>query len=113
MIQRAEQIAASGVQEAENPGLTIFSLNDFPNPPASLRMLAKAVIEPGGFVEYHVHHGECEYYYILSGTAEYDDNGSVLQVNAGDITFTGDGEGHGIKNNGTEPLVFLPIIVAY
>jgi len=113
MIHRAEEIAKRAVEETENPGLTIFALNEFEHQPQSLGMLACATIAPGGFVEYHVHKGECEYYYILSGSGEYDDNGTVVKVHAGDITFTGNGEGHGLKNNGEQPLVFLPIIVRY
>lgn len=113
MIQRAEDIEKRGVEEVENPGLTVFALNEFEPKPETLGMFARASIEPGGYVEYHVHEGECEYYYILSGSAEYNDNGTVVELCAGDITFTGDGEGHGIKNNGTVPLVFLPLIVRY
>ncbi|MBQ3054654.1 MAG: hypothetical protein IJC88_00960, partial [Oscillospiraceae bacterium] len=67
MIHSADMIAKRAVEEKENPGLTIFALNEFENQPKSLGMLACATIAPGGSVEYHVHEGECEYYYILSG----------------------------------------------
>ena len=78
MIHRMDEIQTRAVQEAENPGLTIFDLNRFEHRPSSLEMLARASIDPGGFVAYHVHEGECEYYYILSGSAEYNDNGTVV-----------------------------------
>ncbi|NLC53971.1 MAG: cupin domain-containing protein, partial [Firmicutes bacterium] len=54
---------------------------------------------------------EGEAYYILSGTGEFNDNGAVTTVTAGDVTFTGAGEGHALKNIGTEPLDFIALII--
>ena len=52
-----------------------------------------------------------EAYYILSGTGEFNDNGTIVTVAAGDVTFTGAGEGHALKNTGTEPLEFIALII--
>jgi len=113
MIRRADEIAKNGRPDPDKDSLTIFKLNTFENQPEKLRTYALATVEPGGEVDYHVHEGECEYYYILSGVAEYNDNGVIVEVGAGDLTFTANGEGHGIKNIGTDPLIFFPLIIKY
>ncbi len=79
--------------------------------PENVRLYAKATLEVGASVGYHTHIGESENYYILKGIGEYNDDGKILEVRAGDVTFTPSGHGHGIKNVGYEPLVFMALIV--
>ena len=64
--------------------------------------------EDGFFLE-----GEDELYYILSGRAETNDNGTVRELVPGDSTLTRSGEGHSIKAVGTENLELLATIVAH
>lgn len=97
--------------EVENGTLTIQKLTVAPDKPEKVRTYARAILAPGGEVEYHVHTGESESYYILAGKGLYNDNGSETVVQAGDITFTPSGSGHGIKNTGTEDLHFMALIV--
>lgn len=75
------------------------------------RMLNENVLEKDCGVGYHVHQGDGEIYVILSGEAEYNDNGTITTVKAGDITFTGPGEGHAITNRKDEPMSFMAIIL--
>ena len=79
--------------------------------PDSVGMFAKATLAPGAEVGYHVHSTDSEAYYILSGVGEYTENGVTTLVSAGDVTYTPMGEGHGIKNVGAEPLVFIALIL--
>lgn len=79
--------------------------------PEHLRTYSKAYLEPGACVGYHVHAGEAESYYILSGCGEYNDDGKICPVEAGDLTFTPDGHGHGIKNTGNVVLEFIALII--
>lgn len=81
------------------------------NAPSSLRTYARASLDPGAEVSFHVHTGESECYYILSGNGEYDDDGQKVSVTAGDVTFTPDGHGHGIKNVGSDTLEFMALII--
>ena len=74
------------------------------------RVFAKMTIEPGCSLGYHIHHGDAEAYYILSGEGEYDDNGSIRTVKAGDVTYTPDGKGHSIENKSTADLVFIALV---
>ncbi|MDR0642285.1 MAG: cupin domain-containing protein [Treponema sp.] len=79
----------------------------------NIRMLAEAVLPPGASIGYHRHDNETEYYLILSGTGEVNDDGTVKPVKAGDAMITGDGASHSIKNTGSVPLVFHAVIVTH
>ncbi len=63
------------------------------------RLFARITLEPGSSIGYHTHEGDCEIFNILSGSAEYSDNGTLTQVHAGDVLICPKGEGHSIKNN--------------
>lgn len=75
------------------------------------RVFAHSTLEPGCGIGYHVHEKESETYYIYSGEGEFNDNGKVIPVSAGDVTFTGCGEGHALKNTGSVPLEFIALIL--
>ena len=79
----------------------------------NIRLLAEMTLTPGCSIGSHAHETETEYYIILSGTGEVDDNGEKKQVTAGDAIVTGGGDSHGIFNNGSEPLIFHAVIVTY
>ncbi len=80
--------------------------------PSNVRLCAHAKLEPGSSIGYHVHNGESEIYYILSGKGLYDDNGTKREVAVGDVTYTPDGEGHSLENIGDCVLEFMAIINA-
>ena len=46
-------------------------------------LYAKVTIPAGSTLGYHEHHGEGESYFILSGEAVYDDNGTKRRRSAG------------------------------
>ena len=56
------------------------------------RIFSQVTIEPGCELGYHEHHGENE-------------------IKTGDVTFCKDGDGHGIKNHGTDPIVFVALVL--
>ena len=74
-------------------------------------MYSKVVLGIGSKVDYHIHNGESESFYILKGTAEYNDDGEIMTLRAGDYTNTTSGHSHGIKNIGYEPLEFMALII--
>ena len=74
------------------------------------RVFRHLVLHPGCEVGWHVHQGDCETYYILKGEAAYSDNGTMIRVGPGDMTFVGDGEGHSIKAL-DEPVEFIALIL--
>ena len=75
------------------------------------RTFAHIVLEKDCGVGYHIHNGDGEIYYILKGAAEYNDNGTVVTVKAGDVTHTLPGEGHGITNVKDEPMEMIALIL--
>ena len=91
--------------------LFLSDLSDFEGKNEKVRMFSLAELKPGEEVEYHIHTGEFESYYILSGKGLYSDNGEALEVLPGTVTFTPSGSGHGIKNIGDEMLKFIALIV--
>ena len=77
------------------------------------RLFSKLILEPGVSIGWHVHENEDEIYYILSGTAETDDNGVKRILQAGDSTLTRSGEGHSITALGSEKLELIATIISY
>ena len=75
------------------------------------RMFSKVTLPPNCEIGHHEHHGETETYYILSGKGMYDDNGKAFPVEAGDVFFCKDGDGHGMKNTGEEDQAFIALIL--
>lgn len=75
------------------------------------RLFSKITLAPGCSIGYHVHEGERELFYILSGTAEYNDGGTEKTVRAGDVTICPAGTGHGIANRGAETVELVAVIV--
>lgn len=113
MIKRKNEIKITAEQNDRGEDkLFLHNLADFGGKNKKLRTFARAVLKPGEEVEFHVHTGESESYYILSGNGMYDDNGCLTSVSAGDVTFTPDQTGHGIKNTGNGDLEFIALIIS-
>lgn len=68
-------------------------------------------VHPGAEIGYHVHTGDAETYYILSGSGVYNDNGTEVTLHAGDVACCAAGEGHGLKNNTDEPIEMIALIL--
>ncbi len=74
-------------------------------------LFSQVTIPAGCSLGYHEHHGESETYYVLSGSATYQDNDTQYPIKAGDVTFTPSGSGHGVINDGEEDIVFMALII--
>ncbi len=92
--------------------MLMTDLADFDVSDPRIRLFSIVQVKPGEQVDYHMHIGESETYFILSGKGEYNDNGNKVEAIPGMVTLTPSGEGHSIKNTGDEMLVFLALIVA-
>ncbi len=75
------------------------------------RLFAKITLKPGCSIGFHVHEKDSELFYIIKGTAEYNDNGEIRTVNAGDVTICPAGTGHGIENKTDETVELVAVIV--
>ena len=75
------------------------------------RLFNAGRLEKGCEIGWHVHEGDGETFLILSGEGEFNDNGTVKTVRAGDVCFTGDGEGHSMINLRDEPLEYVALVL--
>ena len=75
------------------------------------RLFSRIVLEPGCSIGYHVHEGDSELFYFLKGTGIYNDNGTEVEVKAGDVAICPPGTGHGIANRSDEVLELVAVIV--
>lgn len=87
------------------------NLADFDLWDSKVRLFSLVQVKPGEEVDYHMHIGESETFFILSGQGIYNDNGNLVDVTPGMVTFTPSGQGHSIKNTGSELLSFIALIV--
>ena len=76
------------------------------------RLFNHMTLDPGCEVGLHMHDGDGETYYILKGRGKYyDGKDKTVEVGPGDIMFCGDGEYHGMINDGDEPIEFIALIL--
>ena len=87
------------------------SLTDFDGWDPRIRMYSLIQLNPGEEVEYHTHVGESETFFILAGKGVCNDNGNIIDIVPGMVTFTPSGQGHSIKNTGDEMLIFTALIL--
>ncbi len=112
MIKNKEQLMKT-TESNQNGDIKLYLANlaDFDTKNPKLRTFAFAQLKPGEEVELHKHEGECEYYYIISGTGIYNDNGATTEIKSGTVTYTPSGSSHGIKNIGDDFLDFIALII--
>ena len=82
-----------------------------PELPAATRLFSRIELAPGCSIGYHVHENETELFYFVSGSGRVSDDGTWIDVCAGDAMSTPSGHGHSVENTGSEPLVLLAAIV--
>ena len=77
------------------------------------RLFARLRLPKGSAIGYHIHEGEEEVFYILSGSGFVTEQGVSTRVGPGDAVLTGGGGGHAIENLDDEPLDLLAVILVY
>lgn len=75
------------------------------------KTLARLTLHPGCEMGFHRHEGDAEFYYILSGSGEYCDNGTYVSVSSGDLCIVNSGEGHALKNSGDRDMEVIALIL--
>ena len=79
--------------------------------PAHTRIFNILTIEPGCGIGYHVHEGETELFYFLSGHAQVRDDEETYDVGPGDSMVTANGHGHAVTNTGSETVNIVAVII--
>ncbi|MBQ1525612.1 MAG: cupin domain-containing protein [Lachnospiraceae bacterium] len=114
MIRKKEDLSIE-YREHMREGDGTVELINFINSPEELcskgRLFSRIILKPGTSIGYHLHEKDSELFYILSGTAQYNDNGEVKEVRAGDVTICPPGTGHGISNKSNETVELIAVIV--
>ena len=64
----------------------------------SARLLGTILLEPGCSIGAHVHENEEEVFYVIEGTATYDDNGKTEILHQGDSCLCLGGQKHSLAN---------------
>lgn len=62
------------------------------------RLFSTLTLEPGCSIGEHIHENEEEIFYVLTGTATYNDNGNIVKLYPGDSCICKNGEKHSIAN---------------
>ena len=75
------------------------------------RFYARMTFSSGASIGQHVHEGEMESFYIVSGKAEYYDNGETVTLLPGDTALNFSGESHSIKSIGDTQLELIATIL--
>jgi quercetin dioxygenase-like cupin family protein len=111
MLKRNSEFTVE--KESAEGGLGNFTMR-FPitgsELPPHMRLMCEVIIEPGEECKSHIHKGDTEIYYILSGRAEYEGAEGESILEPGDVTVCYDGESHAIRCLSIEPLRFLAFI---
>lgn len=113
MIRKAEDCAVE-LREKMRDGEGVVEIKSFVNKDELYnkgRLFAKLRLAPGCSIGYHVHQADSEIFYIQKGTAVYNDNGSVSTVCKGDVLITAVGQGHSIKNESSEDVEIIALII--
>lgn len=77
----------------------------------AIKEIGIVTLQPGASVGLHKHYNNEDAYIVLSGTGVFTESGGVeRRVKKYDITVCHIGQEHALRNDGTEPLVFLDII---
>ena len=114
MIRREDECSVE-YREHMRDGDGTVKLTSFISGPEELcgkgRLFSKIVLEPGCSIGYHVHEHDSELFYFIKGNGIYNDNGTEVEVKAGDVAICPVGEGHGVANKTDEVLEFVAVIV--
>ena len=89
---------------------SVFSPDEYRS---NTRLISHITLPAGASIGYHIHEQEEEFFYVLAGEAEFNDNGTIVRIRAGDATVTRGGEGHSVHNDGNVPFEMLAVIVTY
>lgn len=112
MIRRAEERERFEKEMFGGPGLARFTkIVDEGELAGKGRLFNHLLLRPGEGLGRHEHRGEFEVYLVLRGEGEYDDNGVKAVIRAGDVTVCPDGEGHAVRNAGSEDLEIVALIL--
>ena len=113
MIKKGNELGVS-LREHMRGGDGTVKITDFASKEElydKARLFGEITLEPGCGIGVHTHEGESELFFLTCGKAIYNDNGTEIEVSAGDVTICKAGEAHGIRNPFGETAKLVALIV--
>ena len=114
MIRRKEECVVEHREHMRDGDGTVIVTNFIAGPEELCgkgRLFSKLTLHPGCGVGYHIHDKDSALFYIVKGTAEYNDNGTPVTVSEGDVMICPVGQGHSITNRSDEDAEVIAVIV--
>jgi uncharacterized cupin superfamily protein len=76
-----------------------------------VRLFSHITVHPGCSLGRHSHQRETEFYYIIHGEPELDDDGHRIRLHPGDVASAGNGASHALSNPTSEDVELIALIV--
>ncbi len=112
---RKKEACKTELREHMRDGKGTVEIMNFIEGPEELcgkgRLFSKITLKSGCSIGFHIHENDSELFYVIKGTAEYNDNGTIKTVTAGDVMICPAGTGHGVENISDEPVEIIAVIV--
>ena len=109
--KRNEQTKTSEYNSEGKKAFDLYDLSEFEGINGKIKQFSYVELDEGEEVPFHVHEGDDENYYIISGNGIYNDDGEEIYVTEGVITFTPSGHGHALRNTGVGKLTFIALVL--
>ncbi|MDD6011934.1 MAG: cupin domain-containing protein [Oscillospiraceae bacterium] len=109
MIKRSEEMKIT-LRESMRGGDGTVRITDILNQDeyqGKARLLGVITLEPGTSIGEHIHENEEEVFYIIEGTATYNDNGKTEILHAGDSCVCLGGQRHSVANREKDTVLRL------
>lgn len=113
MIKKAEEMIKT-VKPKMRGGAGQATVTDLLNQgeyTGKARLIATITLEPGCSIGEHVHENEEEIFYIISGTALYNDNGHDNVLTVGDSCICLAGQKHSIANADDKKTLIIAAVI--
>ncbi len=111
LIKKEDRVTTIGDSKREGaPNFTKWEMAPIENLYGSGRLFSTITLPVGAQVPTHYHHNEFEIYCMLTGEGDYNDNGNIIRIKAGDTVICPDGEMHGLINNSDAELSFVAFV---
>ena len=75
------------------------------------RFFARITLEPGCSIGEHIHEGDSEIFIVERGCPTYNDGGVLVDAEPGDVLICPAETAHSIKNNTSETVDIIALIV--
>jgi mannose-6-phosphate isomerase-like protein (cupin superfamily) len=88
----------------------LFSSEDWPGP---IDFVDYTVVPSGSSIGVHGHEGNDEIYLVVTGEATVTLDSREHPVTSGDVIVTPSGSSHGLRNDGSKPLIMFVVQVGH